>query len=92
MAPCPSTNVLDIGTDRVQRTVSPDISELDARQRREIEQVDGLYRGSLVVKGAVVEQVRKFLGESRSLSVLVVKSIERPSTQRERKLCSSKSQ
>ena len=87
VAPCPSTNALEIPTGTLRKGIWTDTSGLSRAERREIEDSSALYHGSRVVRGRIEQRTKTFMGKPRTLPYLVISGIERRSTGREQKLC-----
>jgi hypothetical protein len=81
--PCPSRNLLDVGTGKVSAGIWVDLTRLSAAERNEAQQTEATYYGRLVFEG-VVEQ--RTIGTA-SLPHLTPTKIERPSTAAEQQRC-----
>lgn len=87
MAPCPSTNVLDVKTRKLHRGVSADASRLSPADRAAVERRNGFYEATLVFSGRIVKRQLQGPAGSRPGQVLVPQRVERASTAAERRLC-----
>ena len=87
MAPCPSTNALDVRSRRVRQGVWVDVAGLTRGERADIERHNALYDGTLVLKGEFEDRTVTVLGKPRVLPYLVASEIARKSTSRERRMC-----
>ena len=87
IAPCPSTNSLDVKTRKLRKGVWVDTAGMSPNDRAEIERYNGLYDGTLVISGRFEQRTVKSAGGPQSLPFLVGDKVERKSTSREQRLC-----
>ncbi len=78
-APCPSSTVRDLATRKTFKSISPVLDGLAEADRERINQTDALYFGRLALRGHV--EIRE------KASVLVVTSVARKTSARERHGC-----
>lgn len=81
--PCPSRNLLDVGTGKVVAGIWVDLTRLSPAEREQAQRTEATYYGRLVFEG-VIEQ--RTIGTA-SLPHLIPTRIDRPSTVAEQDLC-----
>lgn len=78
-APCPSSTVRDLASDKTFKSISPALDGLAEADRERINQTDALYFGRLALRGHVERR--------EETSVLVVTGVARKASARERRGC-----
>lgn len=86
-APCPSTNAYDVKTKKARQVVQVDTARMTVADRQALEHSNGLYEGTFVVSGRIVNRKARGPAGSRSQAVLVADGVERKSTWSERRAC-----
>lgn len=87
VAPCPSTNALDVKTRKLRKGIWVDTAGMSPSDRQEIDSFNSLYEGTLVISGQFEQRNVKSVGGPKSVPFLVGDKIERKSTRREQRLC-----
>lgn len=87
VAPCPSTNALNVATGSLRKGVWVDVTGMSPRDQREIARRNALYEGTLVISGRLEQRMVKSIGGPKSLPFVVGERLGRRSTASERRLC-----
>lgn len=90
MAPCPSSNALNLRTKQVGRIGDVDLERVSPGERDRIANSSALYEGALVLDGTIRNRSVRERKTRNSVAVLIVRDVERRSSPQERRMCRSR--